>query len=1208
MRRLGVKHSLLKSINTSVKNKNDEVLLELCKNGFLQDNKTICNIIEHAKKMGLKDNRCVHFIHDLLEVSKKIEKITDADHEKNYRELVCRMFWKPEEFVNASANERDIIKLQRLEEMVRNQWITEDFNILSFESILLNRVFEHVFMNSTDPLLLDNKLITNNDTIQTISKIKVMLIKHIYWMAEHVRPSEIENNHGLFEALGNVTPLLTYFDDRNERYQHSLHVWFLKQFYVLKGMDWTRSVFTHPTIHDNCHVFVTNYSDFKKQLLTGLETGAFNLNYNGDHKNFIPLLVCSLTIVNLSDFKEYVYIYLFFFVNGAFLGKDLQNYLLERKVLQSEVETNFCKAMMSLRRSPSAEAYRLERMQDSLDVIMARLCFHFLGILQTMNKNPFRMLLEDPEAFLSGYLPAMPDDLLAPLARALRDNSDGQSFTVRYCPNGHPFFINGCGHPVEKIVCRVDGCGAVVGDPSHVAADTGFKEREVPKGKTKRRYLLDGSKEELAVADYYWTYQMMTMIRYLQQIPCTLLRLLIHLPLLIRDASTVNGCPKIQRLVKKGNQKTTTEFLRNQAKGNFLLLGKLVQLNEEQLCIALHDLLVDFGKSFNEWYPQGLTDISLSATYELERKVDIKYGAFFGNKTRLNELRNKSSIEEKKCNVKDFELILSEIQEQESVLNESYRANYLPHLFLCTRRLLMTDLLEKFTNDKSLQSKYPLLYQILFPNDGLWLLKYLPNIGAWMKYIYLRYFRQISEAQCKQITITEVLSNCGEGEYQKMWSDFKTCWNRLARTKVENECKTFVVPELDNDKQIGVEFCMARDSDNGLIILKIIGLLQKINNKFLENCRHYRERSRFEWDEDNKDGSEEKKESFFENIVDERAEEKLNIAPPVSSDKQKNVKEDIWAVNGISLFELTPKDVVCLDEAKVNEIIRQWSLPVVTLGDINKRTEHSLDFQSIEHELYNRFVRGRQILEIAVSNFQFSNELRIENCLETIAMNNPQISKERLDPRLWDTFISSFESPVQKQRTLEILSDVIVFLHQNIKKIDPLSRFMSVHCVCITPLNQRLAHLMEKLSFDQSDCAFFDVRTKEVNDHGLCVKHIFVLWKNLSSMVKSEFTDESSIDEYVLDIYQKPLANQMFEQLRTFVTKTPLAITRKILESWRNLAQEQGQKPMNVNAKISDYLENCYLFENEMEFFPKETILWENCSAAYAYVYQQCKK
>ncbi|ETO17713.1 hypothetical protein RFI_19603 [Reticulomyxa filosa] len=1163
MQVLGAKHFGTQVIDQTKLNAALPHIMRLLENGWLNDKTTIPSALEYMLEGGhIALDKRPHFVRDVLTTVKNFERFDTPNKKIVYRSVITDIFHNAHELTQSVQHATDKIRLQILEELVLNQWNDDTFGLDTYKAVLLNRVLERIYMNT-----LNVEYNGSNQNISNISSIKTRLFQCIDSILSITKThyiSEIENSHELHAIMHQTSKLLTHFNKSNKCYQRSLHIWFLKQFYVTKGMGWTQMLFTNKAIRTNYLIFADpkmsdvfsvfkylppnlpstdpfigiyrdTYTNFKDKLLQGINSGNVDVQYNGNKSDFIPLLSAALSLSNLYGIA----------FNANF--KNVKDYLLQCNVLNSDIEQNFVKVLLSEQLPPTASGLRLTYDSDASNAYIPRLCFHFLGTLQIMNKNPFQVLILNPEIYMNGHLPAMPENLLMNVIRIMKkEKRNGDTFTVRYCPNMHPFVINQCGHPTERVICAVDGCGKEIGDTTHRSRNTGLKQLEIPKG-----YILDGSDEELSVGDSFWRYEGDTQIRRITEVTCTLIRLLIHLALLIRNAAVPEGCKKLQKLLQKTDTAEVTKFLQKQAIGYFRLLGKITCLNDELLAMALHQLLNALPQTFNQRYPNGLDGTDLTTTYKFETKFEKWYCEFFRQTIQFNELNNRSKIavDEDKA----LKVIISEIEETKAI-DSFYREQYVPHLFLTIHKVSFDDLANRFMTEPSLKNRHPLLYHVMCAKDELWSVKYLPVVGQWMKYVYFHYSQQISRQECQRKTITQAIEEWkqkGYGSelesYQQLWSGFKTCWNTLANRKVRNDCKSFVIPKLYNDDSISLEFSIAQNNENGLILVKIIELLQDANNAFLEDV-------------------------MMESKMHANNEEKYD-----AKDEDFNQMQKAMGKNK-SLFDIHRNDIV-------TEIIRQWSLPSLEYGVINQNRNNIFGFKSY------RFIKNRQFLEISVPFFQFSSQLNIKNCVAIVEKNNRELKTEPIDQPLLRTFLSSLKSQSEIQRALEILNEVIVFVSQNIKIID---------------LDKKFVELLEQMSFDEKSCKLFMVDLEEQQKSFILCRHICNLWRLLDNTVQLEFVNKSTIDNYVLDIYKLPLIEPLKQQLQVMIQKTSLGIIKEILDAWREVVQSEGQSIRDLSKKepFSNWLDKVMFYDNELEFFPKELLTWEYCANGYAYLYE----
>ncbi|ETO16154.1 hypothetical protein RFI_21203, partial [Reticulomyxa filosa] len=680
--------------------------------GWLNDERTIATILERVLKEGnLALDKRPHFVRDVLTTVKKLEKLDTPNKKTVYCSVITDIFHKAHDLTPGVQNVTDKIRLQILEELVQNQWDNETFALDTHEAVLLNRILERIYMDTPN---FEYKGL--NQDIANISNVKAKLfqcIDSILSITKTLKMSEMKDNQELDVMISQASQFLTHFDQSNKCYQRSLHIWFLKQFYIAKGMGWTQMLFTNETIREKYPIFVNPqmsdvFSKFKCLPSNRPSTDPFIGIYKDDYINFKERISSGNLDIQYSGNKKDLFHYI-----------EVKEYLLQCNVLNSDVEQNFVKMLLSEELDPTASSLRLTYDSGTSDAFISRLCFHFLGTLQMMHRsykfyfcifkkteNPFRVLILNPEEYVNGYLPAMPENLLMNIIRVMKTGKrDGDTFTVRYCPNMHPFIISGCGHPTEKIICAADGCGKEIGDTTHASQNTGLKQLEIPKG-----YILDGSDEELSVGDSFWRYEANTQIRKITEVPCTLIRLLIHLALLIRNAAVPEGCKQLQKLLQKTDAAEVTKFLQKQAIGYFRLLGQITRLNDEILSVALHQLLNDLPQKFNQWYPNGLNGTDLTITYNFESKFET------GQFNELNKC-SKITVDEEK----DLKEIISEIEETKAI-----REQYVPNLFLAIHKVSFDDLAQRFMTEPSLKSKHPLLYHVMCAKDELWSVKYLP--------------------------------------------------------------------------------------------------------------------------------------------------------------------------------------------------------------------------------------------------------------------------------------------------------------------------------------------------------------------------------------------------------------------------------------------------------------------------------------------------
>ncbi|ETO11424.1 hypothetical protein RFI_25952, partial [Reticulomyxa filosa] len=488
---------------------------------------------------------------------------------------------------------------------------------------------------------------------------------------------------------------------------------------------------------------------------------------------------------------------------------------------------------------------------------------------------------------------------------------------------------------------------------------------------------------------------------------------------------------------------------------------------------------------------------------------------------------------------------MNEIEEIEEK-NERYEIDNLSQLFLKTQPLSWRDLIPVFINNSSLSREYPLIAQLLQCDEAIWYIQYLPAIASLVKHVHMEYSRQRLPDELRQIRLSEVLNQ--QHEIREWWNGVTCCWNYFVLECEQPKCG----PE---EVSIGQLCVIDSNADNTqLNIYKIIQLLETQNNQFLKTFQQF-------------------KHPHIQEIQEE--EKKQNIL------QQPTLK---------CFFDINSDDILCFDELSLNEIIQRRSIPV-SQYDQNDKSK-CFDLASIENDIYHTFVHGRQPLIFIIPLFEYRSDFDIQDCIKNIETRYEDLRNAQFQ-YFWDKLNLSVASSVEKQRALEMLNDAIVYLYQNLDDLQ---------------IDMRLTQLFEKLQFEKKDCVLFSHRgySNDKMDQ-LCVKHVGVLWYQLRNAFQSEYLDESSIDSYVLKMYQQSLTNEAKTQIKELIKKIPMGAMKDILEAWREIAYRQGQVTRNTEAEDFAHMLKKYVTNHDLKSFPPQLLKWKNCATAYEYAYREWK-
>ncbi|ETO03239.1 hypothetical protein RFI_34171 [Reticulomyxa filosa] len=1131
------------------------------KQGLLDNEKCVRHILScYLNNRNASNEKYPLFVRDLLAVIKRVEGI--RKHTERQKTYTAQLLYLYEQ-----NKENAILQVQILRDMCIHQCVDNNTLLLySKDAVLLNRCLEKMLLEAN----IDNVAITNwtlwchehnydkLELIIRISRLKKDLIKLIVSLINiNIKVPKLAQDTDVHNLIKRMAVLLSSrLDFENSSYERMLHVWFLKQLYMWKGIHWIELIFTHPVIRQEVPLFggtnPTNifaaltprpfHCDFYNPLvgvygprfIDNIHTILTNERYHPNLNLSCQILIDCLSLVNLYGF--------------TYKEAQLRNL---RAVIHAQdasglLKQTAFKQIFNHLTSTVKSRFHWESMEDTLDPIVARLCFHFLCMQQYLKHNPFRLLFADSGSFLS-------PDISSP--------APAKEPVPYYCWNGHPLLLEDASLFVySEVICGIDGCGAKVCTPS-ISKTSAFPPELPSKVETKP----PRSKSIWYMLRRYYTSPKRMEPTTIKLTTWLLLRLVNHLALLLRDECIPEDRDKLQQLVQHKSEESVSNMLWWQVKNDWKQLEGLTGLNEELLEMGLHSWLKDFSDNFEKWYPNGLIATSMEEVYKFEERLDKEYDTFFNSKDRFISLRNNGRDVAKRPMLTAFSELMAEIEETKA-LTDLYQMSCMPQLFLVVQSLTWKDLSCAFSHNPRLCDQYPLTAQLLSWNEGIWTLQYLPSIAKLVKHVHDEYSRQKLPEQLRSVRITDVVKQ--RYECNLWWNELVLCWNSFAvycqRLKANDLSKSIEHVAVIDTKAVTAQFS----------IYTIIRLLQDEQNLFLKTLRRLRRLSTHEDGKNDGDENEGERKSQHHCNDNNRATYKF-------------------------MFDITPNDVLCFDKKKLNAIIQRHSVPVLEYGAINDSHYYKhkyFDLASIENEIYQHFVHGRQPLALGVPLFQYRHDLDIHNSITTIETQHHDIQTAQIET-LWEHTRLYTVSSLQKQKALEVLNDAIVFLSDN-----P-DQFRS---------DMPLTDLLQNMHFEKKDWGLFELQT-HFNDAAdvLCVKHIASLWRFLNNLVRIERLDESSIAPFVLEMYRRPLSNELQKQVKDFVKKTSLTIMKEVLRVWREIAYKLGQvqrDSSNIQEFQLVFLLRTHFSDNDLRYFPHQSLTWRFCAAAYHCAYQEWRK
>ncbi|ETO29349.1 hypothetical protein RFI_07773 [Reticulomyxa filosa] len=926
----------------------------LIEHGFLENDKSVDHVLNsYSNNRNAIQQKYPDFIQDLLAAIRRIEKIEEnADKRNVYISILQKLY--------SQIDSRPIFKIQIFKEMMLHGYLNSDLSLHSEEAVLLSRCLELMILNEKIKeddenwrQLCDEKNTSDLGFVAKISKVKVGVASLIFKMIDKdIDISQLKENQRILEDM---SKLLLDFGNLYKQYEHALHVWFLKQLYVMKGMHWIEVTFTHPNIGTQ--------STFLKKLKTSnifsllrartLRNSSFNpfVGVYGDsifmknileimNKEFAVLLKNQSLNIPISPRIFAESLTLIHFHDG------LHAYILVYDPLELQKQKIFWQIFIHWSDFKKSGL----PIKDTTDIIAITLGFHFVSILPFMKQNPFQLLLTDSESFL-------------PVSIA-----SNESLKVHYCSNGHALLIDD--ESKQQVKCQINDCEASI-------------VKTISKESNQRRDTTD-TKDDWFVLKRFYAPPKKTESSSLKPLISTLLQLLYHLLLFLRNESIPQDTTKIQQLIGQTNHENVSEYLWKKIKYYLKVLQTLTNLNEELLCIAIHLWIKDFSKKFEEWYPEGLPSNDSKVVCRFEKDLDEEYSTFFNSKAKFIQLRNKSEIMLNNDN-KWLEL-MSEIEETKEV-DERHETIYIERLFLEVQKFSWRDLFHVFTANPSLANGYPLIAQLLNWDWNIWYLQYLPDIAHLIKYVHKKYSRQLMPDELYRIQKDKIFEQTHS--YKKLKNCFVSCWNYFAlnHQQLQHDFKNLPIDQV----------CIIDSNVNNsqFNIYQIIRHLEHQHNEFLKifkqsNHPHIQ-------------------------VIEEKKENSLS---------QHTYKY---------FFDITKHDILCFDKAALNTIIERRSNPILEYGQSDK--SKYFDLAAIENDIYHTFIHGRQQITFVIPLFEYRNEFDICNCITTIETKYKVLKCAQFQS-FWDNLRLSVASSLQKQRALEMINDAIVHLFQKNNEIN----------------------------------------------------------------------------------------------------------------------------------------------------------------------------
>ncbi len=407
-----------------------------------------------------------------------------------------------------------------------------------------------------------------------------------------------------------------------------------------------------------------------------------------------------------------------------------------------------------------------------------------------------------------GYLPTMPDDIRQAIASALSGN-------FYACPNGHQYFVDRCGKPMEILKCP--HCGVDIGGTNH---------NLLPTNQLIGRNPEDSSPELYALRDASLERETFQVARNMKPKQLRVLRFILHSIVLVGSALSDGGT---QQLINQSFTKPadTTQFFAAHLHNDWNLFSTLLQQNNEQTSVLVHlciQKLQDFMS--NKATCAALGTISERSMFEngFSETVNDMFDSDVSIKDSIH------TFVEKRQNTKS--------EMRSSIVNGIIRtsndvSSVWVHNESITFERFALKLAELPPND------LPLTRLFVAKEEQLRATRYICDILQMFKYLFNRFHKKITREWARDQSMMDVINHHTDiSERQNVstaWQRFKKAWNmswkfvkQYGCLQIPSNMKNF---EMTDDTKL--IFMIPNESDECLFCLAFIDHLIVVHNEFV---------------------------------------------------------------------------------------------------------------------------------------------------------------------------------------------------------------------------------------------------------------------------------------------------------------------------------------------------------------------------------------
>lgn len=776
------------------------------------------------------------------------------------------------------------------------------------------------------------------------------------------------------------------------------------------------------------------------------------------------------------------------------------------------------------------ELFTLSSASSSSQLLLGTVLAHLVAVLLS-SRSPAPLflarLLLQPASGVTTFLPTMPDDERQALMAVL-----GGGWYE--CPNGHTYYVDACGRPMEQRQCAT--CGELIGGVDHVLESTN-RQAETTQDRTAPGYVVGSaataanaaikaiSDEEAAAAaaaaattpaaaagtdsglatDVVAADTQATapkpatseddnqLQRYLSErdLPPTsyrVMRLLLHAVLSVSCATDGVLQAEVQTLLRppppagETRDMSTNDvadvplFIYKQLTADWRVLRQQTSISEEQLSMLLHVVIASFSRDAD----RGQAHTQLAMANKTERhEWETQFHAHYLHET-MRDVRSALQRHLAALPGQD-ESLVSELRETLTISHVAapVRLQQTPTLWRFRAAVALSHLRDQFDLDSHNKEHFPVLHLFLTQEDQLRALRHLRGAVEWQKLLSLRFDRRVDRDWSRTTTAEAVLAEL-PGDELRRWEaafhGFREAWNTAWRFVDRYVCMEIpsIFRAIVMEPSTPLCFSMPDERDEGICPLSLVRYLVDRHNQFLEHVL---------------------------TILNRKAS---SSAAKLSMAEQPHVPTHL----------LTDEHLINYDARELVPFLQSQAEQSFAYGS-GESLRYNLE--QIEQHLVDTILSGKPFIELEVRKFSFTNETRITGALISLRGKIPQAE---LPTDVKKQILDELQRIGGVRRAMEVLEVCISFL----------SATGGAH-VKTLPGNLSL-HSYVRDTLVMPDCV--EITSGAVSKY-VQLQHIVALWTFLEEAL--------AVDPFqgVVPCYKADLPDSAKEDIEAVVRKLDLA-------------------------------------------------------------------